>query len=530
MLNLNSQELISHLESTYHYKVLGTIDIDWLVRQPRKTLYQLFIEWHKPVYQNNEKIILFSRNSIDPAALTHIQKCASQIDISNFFILICCPSLDPALLEQVRKDHSHDDCTLEHLAVSITDPMPEGNVNHLISLPESFCFAPWAHLEISSQGEFKPCCAYKESIKDNNGRPYNIESDSIETVYNSKYLFDLRQQFSQGQRPEHCSHCWFKEQNNGQSNRQWVRHYLGSNADTITIEEESVDNLISLDIKMGNLCNFKCRICNPFSSSRIAEEQVAHFNTLLDIKSLNRKGRWAEDSRIWQMIGYLGAQLVNIDFYGGEPFLIKQHEIFLDYLIEKQHSHKIRLHYNTNGSVFPKQLFDKWKKFHHVDIAFSIDNVGQRFELERGGSWSKVTENIDQFFDFKLPNMTLNVFATINSQNVYYLADLINWYETKAFNKLHLNLLESPPMLSVVRMNEELCNLVIDKLDQIPEETRIKYGVNSIVDLIKQNKNSPEMVDQLKTYMLQLDNIRNQDFAQTHSEIASVIYKGNKHG
>jgi hypothetical protein len=34
----------------------------------------------------------------------------------------------------------------------------------------------------------------------------------------------------------------------------------------------------------------------------------------------------------------------------------------------------------------------------------------------------------------------------------------------------------------------------------------------------------------LEDYMLKLDNIRNQKFNYTHSEIANIIFKGNNYG
>lgn len=529
MLSISSLYLTEYLESEYDYKIIGLVDIDLLLQRPRKTLYELFKQWHKPAFSPKERIVLFSRKPLSIDTLVHIQKCASLIDISNFFILLCSSSIDQEHLESVKNSYSTDDCVFSTLAVDIVDTLPTGTKNPLILLPQSFCFSPWAHLEISSQGEFKPCCVYRESIKDSDGRVFNINDDSIETVYTSHYLTDLRKQFINGERPSGCSHCWLAEQHNVKSNRHWTTSYLGVAAQTLQIEQDSIDNIISLDIKLGNLCNFKCRICTPGYSSRIAEEQANHFKTVIDLKTLNQKGQWVNHSEIWKMLGTLGSQLINIDFYGGEPFLIKQHEVFLNYLIDQNHASKIRLHYNSNGSVYPSHLFEKWKCFKQVDIAFSIDNIGQRFELERGGDWQKVQQNLDQFLASKLPNMELNVFTTINVQNVYYLEELIDWFETKNFNSLFFNLLERPKFLSISSMNDELSRAIIDRLCLIGQTKIEKYNLNTFIEMIKQNKNSSDMIDELREYMLKLDNIRNQNFKHTHSEIANIIYRGNYH-
>lgn len=527
MISLASTDLQKYLESRHGHKIIGMIDLDDLINRPRKTLYQYFDIWRKPAFDVDERIVLFTRTTPDHGTLVHIQRCASLIDISNFFILLCGSQIDRDQLESVRRCYSSDDCVFSSLEINITDPMPVGIKNPLITLPETFCFSPWAHMEISSQGEFKPCCVYKESIKDVDGRAFNINEDSVEEVYNSDYLSDLRQQFLAGEKPSGCSNCWLKEQYNGISNRHWLSTHLGLAAQTLEIEQESIDNLISLDIKLGNLCNFKCRICNPKSSSKIAEEYSKHFNVSLDLKGINQKGLWTKNPDIWKMLNSLGKQLVNIDFYGGEPFLIKQHEVFLDYLIDNNYSNKIRLHYNSNGSIFPGHLFEKWKSFRQIDIAFSIDDIGQRFEIERSGDWQNVSHNLDQFLISKLPNMVLSVFTTVSVQNIYYLDRLIDWFETKNFNDLVFNLLEFPEIFSITAMGKELSALVINRLNQINKEKISRYNLGTFIKLIEQHKDSPDQIDQLRDHMLKLDKIRNQNFSQSHPEIANIIYKGN---
>jgi hypothetical protein len=532
MTPIPSTDLKQYLEQHYNYQIVGVIDLDQLLGQPRKTLYKLFKQWYQPEYSDHSRIVLYSRNLISVETLIHIQKSATLLDISNFFILICSSGsdIDQDHLELVRRNYSTDDCIFSTLDIKFSDVAPEVVKNPAITLPDTFCFSPWAHLEISSQGEFRPCCVYKESITDSNNVPYNINTNSIEEVYHSDYLTRLRTQFLDGDRPAGCSSCWMKEQHKGQSNRQWFSDCLGIDAQCLDIEQDQLENLVSLDLKLGNLCNFACRICNSDASSKIAEEQARHFDSIIDLKNLNRKGQWVKNDQIWKMFNTLGNQLVNIDFYGGEPFLIKQQETFLDYLIEHDLAHKIRLHYNSNGSVYPAHLFEKWKLFRQVDIAFSIDNIGTRFELERGGKWDLVNVNLDKFLENKLPNMILSIFTTVNVQNVYYLDQLITWVDTKKFNKLNFNLLEHPKFLSITAMNTELTTQVIDKLSQIDHDKLIKHNVFPIIALLKQNKYSPDLIDELSKFMLKLDNIRDQKFNQTHPEIADIIYKGKYHG
>ena len=55
----------------------------------------------------------------------------------------------------------------------------------------------------------------------------------------------------------------------------------------------------------------------------------------------------------------------------------------------------IEIHYNTNGTQFPEEFIETWRKFRKVEIAFSIDNLGERFEFERSGAkWAEVEAKI----------------------------------------------------------------------------------------------------------------------------------------
>ena len=501
------------------------VDLDWLLHQSRNTLFMLFANWHKSVFEPNERIVIYSRNPVSIDMLEHIQKCGSMIDISNYFILFCNAHIDKDQLDQLRKKYSTDDCVFSTLSVNFIDSVPQQSASTLLNLPEKFCFAPWAQLEISAQGEFRPCCVFQESIKGPDNVAFHINTSSLQTVYDSDYLKQIRQQFLKGQTPQECSTCWFKEQHGGKSNRMWLQDHLGVAAQSLDIEQDTLKNLITLDIKLGNLCNFKCRICNPSASSKVAQEQIKYFNASTTLRQLSQRAQWVENPHIWQMLETVGGQLVNIDFYGGEPFLIKQHENFLDFLVEHNFASKIRLHYNSNGSIYPQHLFEKWKHFRQIEISFSIDNTGSRFELERGGSWSEVEKNLDDFLNTKLSNMILSIFPTINIQNVYYINELISWFETKKFNALVFNMLENPEFMSITEMNNELAEICVNKLQTMSPNTLEKYQVIPIIELLKQQKNAMVGMNQFRDYMSKLDTIRNQKFSDTHKEIAKIIYK-----
>jgi MoaA/NifB/PqqE/SkfB family radical SAM enzyme len=155
------------------------------------------------------------------------------------------------------------------------------------------------------------------------------------------------------------------------------------------------------------------------------------------------------------------------EFTGGEPWMIQEHFDLLQYAVDTGHSQHIDIHYNTNGSQWPKDPLI-WKTFGRVDIAFSIDNVGNRFEYERyGAKWDEANKIIDATHILKetsLPNITTQLCFTINIQNVYYLDELLAWADTKGFGDIYFNMMHSPDHMSIQRMTPAAKELVINKL------------------------------------------------------------------
>ena len=523
MLILSRLEIKEYLQETYGYSIVDAIDADWLGSQPRNVLYKFAKDWYKPVFSSEQRIVFYG-NKITNELLKHIQVCLSKVDISNFFVLICSPSIDQTWLEHLRNNFSTDDCLISHFSITFDD-VNHTEINNLINLPDSWCFSPWAHLEITSAGEFKPCCVYSEPIKKDDGTNYNIFSDNVETVYTSQYLKNLRQQFRVGDKPKGCLSCWKIEESNGSANRHWTKQLLGLNADLLNIEEDTLSNLISFDIKLGNLCNFKCRICNESNSSMIAAENIKFYpEDKIRIQQINKQGRWSEDSKLWKNLSEFSNQLINIDFYGGEPFLIREQKILLEKLIESNNAKNIRLHYNSNGSVYPSDLFDFWNHFKEINISFSIDNIGTRFELERAnGVWSEVESNLDKFLLSRTPNMSFGIFTTVSIQNVFYIPEIINWYETKKFDSLLFNVLSSPAQLSITNMTDSLAMLVLNKLRTLDSGQIKKYKIENIINLIETSNTEKNSIEPFVKFMLKLDKMRNQQFEISHPEIANAI-------
>ena len=127
-------------------------------------------------------------------------------------------------------------------------------------------------------------------------------------------------------------------------------------------------DLLRLDYWTGDLCNLACVICGPQNSS-VWKQQ-------LNIP-INRRINSVND--FWTNLDLTKIKFVH--FNGGEPLLSKEHVKFLHAFPNKE---QVTLNYNTNGTILPgKELNDLWLQFKLVQLDFSIDDIGDRFEYQR---------------------------------------------------------------------------------------------------------------------------------------------------
>jgi sulfatase maturation enzyme AslB (radical SAM superfamily) len=225
------------------------------------------------------------------------------------------------------------------------------------------CHHPWVGLDISPQGQFKPCCKYLTSIADN-----------IDQYLTSQELIDLKDQFKMDKQPAGCQRCWDDENAGIPSKRQLDWQYL------FEYQEPNLDDLAVLSFPFGNLCNLACRICNSYSSSKWYDETrklQKHIPTI----PLFAPTRFYQNTKLLETIKQLSKNLIHIDFPGGEPFItgVDEQIEFLKFLV-KNNAKNISLHYTTNCTTFPQdEYWQLWKEFKHVDIQLSIDGIDAQF-------------------------------------------------------------------------------------------------------------------------------------------------------
>ena len=394
-------------------------------------------------------------------------------------------------------------------------------------LPEKICMLPWISIETSPIGTARPCCLAVDEITKPDGTKYSLRENSLEEIYHSPYMQDLRQQFLNGNKPQTCQRCWDEEAAGRVSKRMNSRIRLKEYYDNVDWANTNPDQLWFIDLKLGNICNLKCRICGSWSSSKWAKEEIDYIPELSDRKThlayiYLRDGAWPRETEVfWDNLRTLLPNIKYFEFTGGEPFLIEQHFDLLRYAVENNYAKNIEIHYNTNGTVFPESA-ELWSNFKHVEIAFSIDNVGDRFEYERyGADWNLVQANISKFTAMRSNKISTQLCTTINIQNVYYLPELCDWISTQTFDHVYFNMLHAPWHMCISKMTPTAQELVIDRLTNYEFTPKYRAEILRIVQFIRNGEGSDgsEFLRKMQT----TDEYRKQNLLITHKEIAEAM-------
>ena len=399
---------------------------------------------------------------------------------------------------------------------------------------DRFCVLPWVSLETSPVGTVRPCCLAEDELVDNAGEKFNLATAKFTAIQNSNSMKELRQQFINQEQPQTCRKCWREERSGRTSKRMHtldrLKHMLAHET-TWTVDAKP---LMFLDLKLGNICNLKCRICGSWSSSTFATEELAN------IKFENRKsshhyqmlkqGAWPrENSTFWQEIDQVVDHIEYIEFTGGEPLMIPEHFDLLQGLIDRGIAGNIEIHYNTNGTQYSESAADIWQHFKTVEIAFSVDDVGARFEYQRSNAvWAEVEDNIARFKQLRdqYPNIRLQVCSTVNVFNVYYLEELAHWNYRQGFDYIYWNMMHEAYYFSISALPERAkaaittqlrsCGSVSDAAQQ--EFNRIVDFMNAGVGLDGSN---------MCREIANLDRRRDQNLALVEPEFAKLIeYNG----
>lgn len=383
---------------------------------------------------------------------------------------------------------------------------------------KTFCSKPWKNLEINADGSFAPCCIWGDRLKDENNIEFNVNKNSFDEIYNSKHLKELRSNLLNNKRPESCSQCWQEEDNGIMSLRQKETHF----------NDYDQEQIRSLSIAFGNICNLRCRICGPWASSIWAKNELKKHSDEEKRNSFEfeilKKGQWPITSKVfWEDLEKYLPALSKISFYGGEPFLINQHFRLLEKFSNISDVSNIEIDYVTNGTILPNtDIIESWKKFKNVSLMVSIDNIFEKFEYERSRSdWDTLVKNLNKFDQLanETENISLSCNMTISVFNILDFKTIKKWMKEN-YPNMHIN-------WSMLIVEERFCVKYLPQdIKAKIEESLFPHDTNDISSIIKfMNDGETDMgyFNELKTEIKRIDQFRREKLSDTHPELNDLL-------
>lgn len=451
----------------------------------------------------------------------------------------------------------------------------------LIPPSPTFCALPWIHLSTRPNGHMRVCCTANASsagatndkiwggevgiLKNDNGKPANLNHTSLLDGWNNAYMRDIRQKMLAGEIPSSCTKC-FKEENAGhRSKRNWETEYWSSRIDLQKLIDETSPTgevparIYYVDLRLGTKCNLKCVMCSPHDSSLWVGDWKKLYPQIQnpDLKEVmvwDNHGRvdgasydWHVDNpQFWEQLYSQIPHMQQLYFAGGESTIIQEHYDLLEECIRRGYAKNIELRYNSNGIELPQKLFDLWAQFKRVRFHFSIDSIGaMNTYIRYPSSWETIEKHL-RLLDQTPDSVEVTIACAVQMLNMYYIPDFIRWKLEQNYKKInvwplgaglinyhfvyhpaHLNVKVFPPEFKkkIRRKYESFYSWLLNNYRSDREFIENEYGIKRLEGMLKfmESEDWSNRLPQFREYIHLMDQIRNTSFHLVFPEMAELL-------
>ena len=331
-------------------------------------------------------------------------------------------------------------------------------------MSKTYCPLPWIGLNILPN-EIRPCCHWE-------GAPTPLEQ--------------VREDMLADKEIAGCQQCRFAEQLGNKSKRQEAIEKYG-------VVTEVKTQL--LEVTFDNICNLKCRGCCSYTSHMWRDDETEIYSKPFIDK------KYVESD-----VDIDCSNLKQIDISGGEPFLSKNVEHFLNKLTTEGQIQNIDVGIVVSGYTKPSDIvFNALSNAKKLYLSISIDAIGELNDYFRSGSkFETVLKNIEFLNKLcKKDTHTIIIHSTVSIYNVNCIKEVEDY-----FNKhyphfvVEHRLLQWPEQLAVQNMPEDLKSTVRPLI----ESFGTRY--NDILEAI--NLPSKDVYGHFLNFHNSLDRLRNE--------------------
>lgn len=423
---------------------------------------------------------------------------------------------------------------------------------------KTFCAMPFVSTMVNSDGKFKYCCIAEGGSKNTDlqtdGKTLDVNNSTLLDAWNSDTVRDVRKKMIAGEQVDACMKCDLqnkigREGYRDMMTKEWVWRIGADKMDALVKEAMEKDGVIEsspvyLDLRLGNLCNFRCRMCNPYSSSAIAKEHFQLWDKDDEYKRiysseyggspthLKNQETWFESDMLWDQVESMIPTLKKVYMTGGEPTLIENNYYFMEKCIEKGRK-DIVMFFNTNCSNLTEKFTTVLSKFDRVDINASLDGFGEMNDYIRyPAHWWKISENFEKLASMK--NIHLGASPVVQIYNIFDLDKIIDYVDDvcKRFDRnIFIDfLIDTHPKYLDIKILpteikeaawEKLNNYIINNKSKVERHELTKNSTYGILNLLKEDRIplSDVYLKNFMSYTKILDKNRKQVFEDVCIEL-----------
>lgn len=373
---------------------------------------------------------------------------------------------------------------------------------------KNFCVMPWIGITSDNEGLVRPCCKYAEKISQDQYPTGSLKENTYEEIWNGENFKKIRQAFLDGKMIPECSSCW-KEEAAGLRSLRQIYNDVYPEKKEYTLE---ADTPKFFDLKLNNICNFKCRMCDYSYSSLILKEDKIFRGYEYDDEDyyISNKILGTENEKYF--FEKVLPHLDQIEFTGGEPFVSPESKKIIDIISQSEYAKNIIVLITTNGSILNDSMIRRLLEFKEVKILVSVDDIGKRLEYQRhGANWKTIQKNILKLKSFD--KIDLKLHPTINNYNIWDLQELFDWADDNDITVVN-NILHGPDWLSIKNLHTKIKIKILDKHGSDPRFKSLIYFMTSDISWGTNFIKETEF----------LDRIRKESFRDVYPEWSELIY------
>ncbi len=206
-----------------------------------------------------------------------------------------------------------------------------------------------------------------------------------------------------------------------------------------------------LIFRLHNACNLACIMCDGQTASRIRKERD---------KLPNPPSRFGP--RFFKDMEAIIPHVDHVEFYGGEPFLVRAHTEILE--IIRRTSAKCTIYVNTNGVSVTRRARVFLEELNFKTIAVSMDAVSDELhaEVRSGMRQPLFLQNMDYFLDLrKRRGVAVMLNVTEHRKNWFELPEIFRFAQDRHLY-LHINTCIHPHNVTLYTLPTSQLRYVLD--------------------------------------------------------------------